>query len=157
MANASRYFHFRLQIHFSFRLLNLFSKFWYLRIAENVLFQKDLAYKVIRGRQPGGNRVATFFCLNLQIWTPDPESRPRATTTAQCPGAPTATPAPGECTAYCGSDGQCSVFCECEPDCESEGQCGGADDGCGGTCDEACPVCSATPVTRPVEREQSDV
>ena len=31
---------------------------------------------------------------------------------------------------------------ECVPDCESDGKCGGADDGCGETCDEECPVCT---------------
>ena len=34
---------------------------------------------------------------------------------------------------------------ECEPDCVGVGQCDGADDGCGGTCDEACPVCVSVP------------
>ncbi len=32
---------------------------------------------------------------------------------------------------------------ECDADCDSDAQCGGAEDGCGGTCDEACPVCCA--------------
>ena len=53
----------------------------HLGVAENVLFQKHLASKVICGRQPGGNRVATYFYNNLPIsWYTkrDPESRPRA-------------------------------------------------------------------------------
>ena len=33
----------------------------------------------------------------------------------------------------------------CFSDCGGKGKCGGADDGCGGTCGEAFPVCNPSP------------
>ena len=45
---------FRLPINFPPTSINLFSKFWYLEIAENLFFRKDLACKSIWGRHCRG-------------------------------------------------------------------------------------------------------
>ena len=47
VANVSRCCSLQLHVERSLRLLNRFSKFWYLGIAESILFQKHLARKSI--------------------------------------------------------------------------------------------------------------
>ena len=59
----------------------------------------------------------------------------------------------------CGGDGcggTCDDACPCAPDCEGEDKCGGVSDGCGGTCDQACPVGQVERARQAFERFETD-